>query len=58
MTTKEKMIQAVQNLPENASFEDAMERLFFLVKIERGLLQADGGQTMSHDQVKERMSAA
>ncbi|MDA3875191.1 MAG: hypothetical protein PF795_14680 [Kiritimatiellae bacterium] len=56
MTTKDKMIQAVQNLPDDASIEDAMERLLFMVKIERGLQQADAGQTISHAQVKERMS--
>ena len=56
MTTKEKVIQAVQNLPENASIEDAMERLLFLGKIERGLEQADSGQTQSHAQVQERMA--
>ncbi|MCC5850539.1 MAG: hypothetical protein JJU29_20830 [Verrucomicrobia bacterium] len=56
MTTKDKVIQAVQNLPDDASFEDAMERLLFLVKIERGLQQADAGQTFSQAQVKERMS--
>lgn len=56
MTTKDKMIQAVQNLPDDASIEDAMERLLFMVKIERGLQQADAGQTIPHAQVKERMS--
>ncbi|MEX2605823.1 MAG: hypothetical protein WD708_00620 [Kiritimatiellia bacterium] len=56
MTTKDKVIQAVQNLPDDASIEDAMERLLFLVKIERGLQQADAGQTISHAQVRERMS--
>jgi predicted transcriptional regulator len=56
MTTKDKVLQAVQNLPDDASIEDAMERLLFLVKIERGLQQADAGQTISHSQVKERMS--
>jgi hypothetical protein len=30
MTTKEKMIQMVQALPEDASVEDAMERLLLL----------------------------
>lgn len=56
MTTKDKVIQAVQNLPDDASIEDAMERLLFLVKIERGLQQADAGQTIPHAQVKERMA--
>ncbi len=56
MITKEKIIQAVQDLPDNASIEDAMERLLFLGKIEKGLQQADAGKTISHAQVKEKMA--
>jgi len=56
MKTKEKMINALQELPDEASIEDAMERLLFLSKIERGLCQADAGNTISHAQVKERMA--
>ncbi len=56
MTTKDKVVVAVQGLPEDATFEDAMERLLLLSKIEKGLRQADAGQTVSHQQVKERMA--
>ena len=56
MTTKEKVLQAVNNLPDDASIEDAMDRLLFLAKIERGLQQADAGQTIPHSEVKERMA--
>jgi len=56
MTIREKVIQAVQDLPEDASVEDAMERLLLLAKIERGIQQADSGQTITHTQVKERMA--
>lgn len=55
MTAKDKAIQVLQDLPEDASFEDAMERLLFLAKIERGLEQADAGQTISHTEMKDRM---
>ena len=55
MTTKQKVLQAVQSLPHDASFEDAMERLLFLAKIEKGLQQADAGQTMAHKEVKQKM---
>jgi len=54
MTTKEKMLEAVQDLPEDSSIEDAMERLLFLAKVEKGILQADAGRTIPHEQVKER----
>jgi len=33
-----------------------MERLLFLAKIERGLDQANAGQTIPHAQVKDRMA--
>ncbi|MDF0664844.1 MAG: hypothetical protein P0119_02085 [Nitrospira sp.] len=55
MTTKQKVIQAVQALPDDASFEDAMERLLFLAKVEKGVQQADAGQTIPHEKVKKMM---
>ncbi len=54
MTTKEKVLKAVQGLPDDAPIEDAMERLLFLAKIEKGLEQANAGETISHDQVREK----
>ena len=56
MTTKEKLVHAVEALPDDATFEDAMERMFFLAKVERGIQQADAGQTIPHAQVRERMA--
>jgi len=56
MTTKEKVLEAVKNLPDDASIEDAMTRLLFLAKVECGIQQADEGKTISHDQVKKRMA--
>ncbi|HNT34443.1 MAG TPA: hypothetical protein PKH07_05520 [bacterium] len=56
MTVKEKVLQAVESLPDDASIEGAMERLFFLAKVEKGIQQANTGQTLSHCQVKESLS--
>lgn len=56
MTVREKVIQAVQDLHDDASVEDAMERLLLLAKIERGLAQADAGEFVPHEEVKERMA--
>ncbi|HBL15585.1 MAG TPA: hypothetical protein DD417_02165 [Elusimicrobia bacterium] len=55
MTTKQKVMNAVRSLPANASYEDVMERLLFLAKVEKGLEQADAGQTVSHETVKQKM---
>jgi len=56
MTAKEKAVQAVQALPDDASIEDAMERLFLLAKVEKGLRQADAGELIPHEEVKDRMA--
>jgi hypothetical protein len=56
VTAKQKVMEAIRDLPDDASIEDAMQRLLFLAKIDRGLQQADAGQTIPHAQVKEKMA--
>lgn len=38
---RDRMIEALRELPPDASVEDAIERLVFLAKIEEGLAQLD-----------------
>ena len=45
---KQKILQVVKELPESATFEDAIERLCFLAKVEEGLRQSDAGETVPH----------
>jgi predicted transcriptional regulator len=52
---KRKILEAVQKLPEDATFEDAIERLYFLAKVERGLAQAEAGDTIPHPETKDRL---
>lgn len=56
MTTKEQMLKALTELPDDATFEDAMERLYLLYKVERGMAQADAGQKVSQDDARKRMA--
>jgi len=51
---KSEIVRAIQDLPEDATVEDAMERLYFLAKIERGLEQSKSDETISHDEIKAR----
>ena len=53
-TMKTRIVETVQALPEDATVEDAMERLLFLAKLERGLREADGGSTVAHSEIKQR----
>jgi predicted transcriptional regulator len=49
---KSEIIRAIEDLPEDATVEDAMERFYFLAKIERGLKQTESGETVSHAEIK------
>jgi predicted transcriptional regulator len=53
--TRERMIEAIRDLPPDASVDDAIERLVFLAKIEEGLAQLDRGEGIPHDEVKRRL---
>jgi predicted transcriptional regulator len=53
-TIKHRVLKAIEELPQDATFEDVMERLYFLYKIDKGLKQVEAGETMSHEEARER----
>src|SRR5690606_5636989 len=53
-TAKERALRALEQLPEDATLEDAMERLFLLEKIERGRADMREGRSVAHEDVVER----
>ena len=55
--TKGQIVQAVAGLPEDATVDDAIERLLFLSKIEAGLEQVRRGETIPHEEVRRRIEA-
>jgi predicted transcriptional regulator len=54
-SVKDRVIEAVRELPDDATVEDAMERLYVLAKIQKGLKQAEAAQTVSHEEAKRRI---
>jgi hypothetical protein len=54
-TVKQRVLAALEKLPANATFEDAIKRLVFLAKIDRGLAEVDNGKGIDHDEVKRRL---
>jgi predicted transcriptional regulator len=52
---RDRLHQMVDQLPPDATLEDAIERLVFLTKVERGLAQADAGQAISHEDVRRQL---
>lgn len=43
-SAKQKVLEAIEKLPADATLEDAIERLVILAKIDRGLAELDAGQ--------------
>ena len=54
-TEKQRLLEALQDLPEDATIEDAIERLCFIAKIEEGLRQSESGQVVPHEDVKKQL---
>lgn len=45
----------LDTLPEDTSVEEVMEKLYLFSKVEKGLQQVRDGETISHDEVKEKL---
>ena len=56
MTTKEMPLKTIEQLPENASWEDIQERINFVAAVRKGLRELDEGKGIPHDQVKEEFA--
>ena len=53
--TRDRMVEAIRELPADATVDDAIERLVFLARIEEGLAQLDRGEGIPHEEVKRRL---
>ncbi len=56
MQAKQQMLKAIEELPDDANIEDALERLYLLYKIDRGIKQADAGELISQEEARQRMA--
>jgi predicted transcriptional regulator len=53
-TVKQRAIEAIRALPDNATLEDAIERLCFIAKVEEGLRQSEAGELIPHEEIKKQ----
>ena len=56
MQAKQQMLKAIEELPDDANIVDALERLYLLYKIDRGIRQADAGELISQEESRQRMA--
>lgn len=52
-TEKQRAIKALRTLPDDATIEDAIERLCFIAKIEQGIRESEAGRVVPHEEVKK-----
>ena len=55
MLTKEKIIESINKLPDNFSYEDLMDSIVLLQKVEMGVEQVREGKTNTTDEVKKKL---
>jgi len=55
MTTKEKAIKTIQELPDTVTWSDIEERIRFLAAIDKGLEDIKAGRVVPHQKVKESL---
>jgi len=54
MEANQQMLKVIEELPDDAGVEEALDRLYPLYKVERGLRQADRGELLTQKEVCER----
>jgi predicted transcriptional regulator len=50
---KEYVIEAMKKLPQDFDLDALLEKLVFIEKVEKGLLDLDQGNTVPHEEVRE-----
>ena len=55
MLTKTMLLKSIKDLPDKFSFDDLLDRIVLLQKIEIGLEQSNAGQTKSTAKAKEKL---
>lgn len=54
-SVRDQIKHVFDELPPDVTFEDAIERLVFLAKIDAGLAELDAGRGVPHEEVKRRL---
>ena len=52
---KEKIMEVLEGLPEDASFEEILRELAFVRMVERGLADSDAGRVISNKEMGRRI---
>ena len=48
-------METIKDMPQDFELETLMEKLVFIEKVEKGIEQLESGNTITHEQVKQRV---
>lgn len=54
-SVRDRVLRAVQEMPSDTTYEEVMERIYMIQKIERGRQQITDGQGVPHAEAKRQM---
>jgi predicted transcriptional regulator len=57
MSQKELVLDAIQELPDDASIDQIADRVEFLAAIQKGINDIDSGDTVPHEEIKKQLAA-
>jgi predicted transcriptional regulator len=56
MTTKQIAIEAIEQLSDDATWDEIQERIRFVAGVRKALLELDEGKGVSHEQVTQEFA--
>ena len=57
MSQKELVLEAIRELPDDATIDAIADRVEFIVALQKGINDLDRGDVVSHEEVKRQLAA-
>jgi predicted transcriptional regulator len=57
MTAKQRILEILDEQPDDSTYEELLRELVFAQMIERGLADSEAGRTISHAEMQTRISS-
>ena len=54
-SARDRVLRAVQEMPSDTTYEEVMERVYLIQKVERGRQQIADGQGVPHEEARQRI---
>ena len=57
MSQKERVIEAIQDLPDDASIDQIADRVEFIAAIHKGIADIDRGEVVPHEEIRRQFAS-